>query len=81
MTPGTKPLIAGNWKMNGTVGSLAELAAMTAVYDAAMADLRGRWPNAEFDSFSSSTRTGIITVGCAAGARRAVETPIRPARH
>ncbi|MCG6857353.1 MAG: triose-phosphate isomerase [Salaquimonas sp.] len=36
MTPGTKPLIAGNWKMNGTVASLAELAAMTAGYDAAM---------------------------------------------
>ena len=36
MTPGIKPLIAGNWKMNGTVSSLAELAAMTAGNDEAM---------------------------------------------
>lgn len=28
MTPGVKPLIAGNWKMNGTGTSLAELAAV-----------------------------------------------------
>ena len=36
MTPAVKPLIAGNWKMNGTTGSLAELASMTAGYDEAM---------------------------------------------
>ena len=36
MTPGVKPLIAGNWKMNGTISSLVELASMTAGYDEAM---------------------------------------------
>ena len=30
MTPGVKPLIAGNWKMNGTRASLAELQAIAA---------------------------------------------------
>ena len=34
-----KPLIAGNWKMNGTTAALAELASMEAGYDQAM---RGR---------------------------------------
>jgi triosephosphate isomerase len=28
MTPGVKPLVAGNWKMNGLTGSLGEIAAM-----------------------------------------------------
>ncbi len=28
MTPGIKPLVAGNWKMNGTSGNLAELHAI-----------------------------------------------------
>ena len=28
MTPGIRPLVAGNWKMNGTSASLAELAAI-----------------------------------------------------
>lgn len=36
MTPGVKPLIAGNWKMNGTIASIAELAAMEAGYDETM---------------------------------------------
>ncbi len=39
MTPGIRPLVAGNWKMNGLKASLAEFAAMAARYDAA---LRGR---------------------------------------
>ena len=39
MTPGTRPLIAGNWKMNGLRASLGELAVMGAGYDDAM---RGR---------------------------------------
>jgi len=39
MTPGTRPLIAGNWKMNGLRASLSELAALGSGYDAA---LRGR---------------------------------------
>ncbi|EKF18391.1 triose-phosphate isomerase [Nitratireductor pacificus] len=30
MTPGIRPLIAGNWKMNGTGAALVELTAMTA---------------------------------------------------
>ncbi len=34
--PSLKPLIAGNWKMNGTTASLAELASMEAGYDEAM---------------------------------------------
>ncbi len=32
MTPGIKPLVAGNWKMNGTSASLAELSAMNTGY-------------------------------------------------
>jgi triosephosphate isomerase len=28
MTPGVRPLVAGNWKMNGLSGSLSEIAAM-----------------------------------------------------
>jgi len=36
MTPGVKPLIAGNWKMNGLRRSLNELDAMAQGYDAGM---------------------------------------------
>ena len=28
MTPGIRPLVAGNWKMNGTSASLSELSAI-----------------------------------------------------
>ena len=28
MTPGIRPLVAGNWKMNGTAESLPQLAAI-----------------------------------------------------
>lgn len=39
MTPGIRPLVAGNWKMNGTRASLAELRALVeAARDG------GRWP-------------------------------------
>lgn len=38
MTPGVKPLIAGNWKMNGTIASLTELGMMSAGSDAAMSE-------------------------------------------
>lgn len=33
MTPGVRPLVAGNWKMNGVRGSLNEAGAMVAQYD------------------------------------------------
>ncbi len=36
MTPGIKPLVAGNWKMNGFRNSLNELSAMCAGYDVEM---------------------------------------------
>ena len=36
MTPGIKPLVAGNWKMNGFRNSLTELSAMDAGYDLPM---------------------------------------------
>ena len=36
MTPGIKPLVAGNWKMNGLRNSLAEFKAMADGYDLAM---------------------------------------------
>jgi triosephosphate isomerase len=36
MTPGIKPLIAGNWKMNGLAASLGELAQMAEGHDAAL---------------------------------------------
>src|ERR1700735_4500514 len=34
MTPGVRPLVAGNWKMNGLSGSLAEIAAIRQAADA-----------------------------------------------
>jgi triosephosphate isomerase len=34
MTPGVRPLVAGNWKMNGLSGSLAEIDAMRRAADA-----------------------------------------------
>ena len=33
MTPGVRPLVAGNWKMNGMRGSLNEASAIAAQYD------------------------------------------------
>jgi len=36
MTPGIKPLVAGNWKMNGLKAALNELGAMGQGYDSAM---------------------------------------------
>ena len=36
MTPDIKPLVAGNWKMNGLKASLQELTAMGAGYDSAL---------------------------------------------
>ncbi|MEZ5790711.1 MAG: triose-phosphate isomerase [Nitratireductor sp.] len=36
MTPGVKPLVAGNWKMNGTRRALGELQAMADGFDRAM---------------------------------------------
>src|SRR4051812_9213808 len=39
MTPGIKPLIAGNWKMNGLAAHLSELEAIREGFDAAY---RGR---------------------------------------
>jgi triosephosphate isomerase len=37
MTPGVRPLVAGNWKMNGLSGSLAEIAAMRRAVEAGQA--------------------------------------------
>jgi len=34
MTPGVRPLVAGNWKMNGLSGSLAEIDAIRQAADA-----------------------------------------------
>jgi triosephosphate isomerase len=34
MTPGIRPLVAGNWKMNGLAGSLVEIDAMRQAADA-----------------------------------------------
>lgn len=36
MTPGVKPLVAGNWKMNGTSANLGELTAMAGGFDMAL---------------------------------------------
>lgn len=36
MTPDVKPLVAGNWKMNGLKNALTELDGMAKAYDAAM---------------------------------------------
>ena len=33
MTPGVRPLVAGNWKMNGLSGSLAEIDALRKAVD------------------------------------------------
>lgn len=38
MTPDIKPLVAGNWKMNGLNASLNELTAMGADYDSSLKD-------------------------------------------
>ncbi|MEM6461619.1 MAG: triose-phosphate isomerase [Pseudomonadota bacterium] len=38
MTPGIKPLVAGNWKMNGTRDSLREISAMAAGIDTSLAE-------------------------------------------
>ena len=37
MTPGVRPLVAGNWKMNGLDASLSEIAAMRRAVDAGQA--------------------------------------------
>ena len=37
MTPGVRPLVAGNWKMNGLGASLSEIAAMRGAVDAGKA--------------------------------------------
>ena len=37
MTPGVRPLVAGNWKMNGLTASLAEIKAMREAVDAGKA--------------------------------------------
>ncbi len=37
MTPGVRPLVAGNWKMNGSRASLGEIAAMRRAVDAGQA--------------------------------------------
>jgi len=39
MTPGVRPLIAGNWKMNGTLAAARELAAAVAAAPASQAEL------------------------------------------
>lgn len=39
MTPGVRPLVAGNWKMNGLSGSLAEIDAMRQAADAGKSGL------------------------------------------
>lgn len=39
MTPNVRPLVAGNWKMNGSKAALSELEAMGAGYDAALKGL------------------------------------------
>jgi len=36
MTPGIRPLVAGNWKMNGLEASLSEITAMSARFDAGL---------------------------------------------
>ncbi len=36
MTPGIRPLVAGNWKMNGLEASLSEIMAMAARFDAGL---------------------------------------------
>ena len=37
MTPGVRPLVAGNWKMNGLAASLGEIAAMAEAVEAGKA--------------------------------------------
>jgi triosephosphate isomerase (TIM) len=36
MTPGVRPMVAGNWKMNGLTGSLGEIVAMRSAADGGM---------------------------------------------
>ncbi|UOK70048.1 triose-phosphate isomerase [Ancylobacter polymorphus] len=55
-----RPLVAGNWKMNGLKGSLAEFAAIVEGYDAAMA--------AKADLLVSPPATLLSAFAAAAGA-------------
>ncbi|HEY8580280.1 MAG TPA: triose-phosphate isomerase, partial [Beijerinckiaceae bacterium] len=64
-TPAVRPLVAGNWKMNGLSASLAELDAMAAGYDAA---LRGRidllvCPPATLVAAAAARAAGRLAIG------------------
>ncbi len=43
MTPGVRPLVAGNWKMNGLTASLGEIVTMRKAADAGRRDRRNFW--------------------------------------
>lgn len=61
-----KPLLAGNWKMNGVAASLGELAAMAAGYDEALkarVDLMVCPPATLIDRLAAAARGTGIAVG------------------
>lgn len=66
MTPGIKPLVAGNWKMNGTMASLSELAAMQDGYNATAQekhDMLVCVPFTLLSAAASLTKDGAINIG------------------
>lgn len=66
MTPGIKPLVAGNWKMNGTMASLSELAAMQDGFSTAAQDKHDMLVCVPFTLLAAAadlTKEGAINIG------------------
>jgi len=66
MTPGIKPLVAGNWKMNGTRRSLPELDSMAAGFDVELQnliDLLVCVPATLLQSACEATRQSPLEIG------------------
>ncbi|MBH0237026.1 triose-phosphate isomerase [Methylobrevis albus] len=67
MTPSIRPLVAGNWKMNGLAASAAEFRAILAGYDASLAgaiDLAVFPPATLLAAFATAAaETGVIVGG------------------
>ena len=65
MSGDLRPLVAGNWKMNGLAGSAAELSKMTAgaAALAAKADLMVCPPATLIARFAQAARGSAITIG------------------
>jgi len=63
MTPGVRPLIAGNWKMHGTLASVRELAAGVAAGQASGADLLVCPAFVHLSAVAETLGSGSVTLG------------------